>query len=80
MKRTHIINIFLVSSLLIILIVGFKLHYLTYENENNKIELEKEKTINKYLEEENKILLEMVEDRENEVSYWGLKYDSIVGI
>ena len=63
MKKPFITDILLVLSLIFLLIGMFKISNLTNEN--------------KYLEEENEILLEGLEDKENEVSYWGMKYDSI---
>jgi cell division protein FtsB len=77
MKKPFITDILLVLSLIFLLIGMFRISNLTNENRKIKQELKKQKTTIKDLEEENEILLEIVEDRENEVSYWGMKYDSI---
>lgn len=77
MKKPFITDILLVLSLIFLLIGMFKISNLTNENKKIKQELETQKITIKYLEEENEILLEGLEDRENEVSYWGMKYDSI---
>ena len=77
MKKPFITDIFLVLSLIFLLIGMFRISNLTNENKKIKQELKKQKITIKYLEEENEILLEALEDRENEVSYWGMKYDSI---
>ena len=77
MKKPFITDILLVLSLIFLLIGMFKISNLTNENKKIKQELETQKITIKYLEEENEILLEALEDRENEVSYWGMKYDSI---
>ena len=77
MKKPFITDILLVLSLIFLLIGMFKISNLTNENKKIKQELETQKITIKYLEEENEILLEGLEDRENEVSYWGMKYDSL---
>ena len=77
MKKPFITDILLVLSLIFLLIGMFKISNLTNENKKIKQELETQKITIKYLEEENEILLESLEDRENEVSYWGMKYDSV---
>lgn len=77
MKKPFITDILLVLSLIFLLIGMFKISNLTNENRKIKQELKTQKTTIKDLEDENEILLEIVEDRENEVSYWGMKYDSI---
>ena len=77
MKKPFITDILLVLSLIFLLIGMFKISNLTNENKKIKQELETQKITIKYLEEENEILLEGLEDKENEVSYWGMKYDSI---
>lgn len=77
MKKPFILDILLVLSLIFLLIGMFKISNLTNENKKIKQELETQKITIKYLEEENEILLEALEDRENEVSYWGMKYDSL---
>ena len=77
MKKPFITDILLVLSLIFLLIGMFKISNLTNENKKIKQELETQKITIKYLEEENEILLEGLEDRENEVSYWGMKYDSV---
>ena len=77
MKKPFITDILLVLSLIFLLIGMFKISNLTNENKKIKQELVTQKITIKYLEEENEILLEGLEDKENEVSYWGMKYDSI---
>ena len=77
MKKPFITDILLVLSLIFLLIGMFKISNLTNENKKIKQELETQKITIKYLEEENEILLEGLEDKENEVSYWGMTYDSI---
>jgi len=77
MKKPFITDILLVLSLIFLLIGMFRISNLTNENKKIKQELETQKITIKYLEEENEILLEGLEDRENEVSYWGMKYDSV---
>ena len=77
MKKPFITDILLVLSLIFLLIGMFRISNLTNENKKIKQELETQKITIKYLEEENEILLEGLEDRENEVSYWGMKYDSL---
>lgn len=77
MKKPFILDILLMASLGIICLAAASLSNLSNKNRVLNEELNHQKTIIKDLEKENEILLEALEDRENEVSYWGMKYDSI---
>lgn len=77
MKKPFITDILLILSLGIICVAAITLSNLTNKNRVMKDELNHQKSIIKDLYEENEVLQEIIEDRENEVSYWGMKYDSI---
>lgn len=77
MKKPFILDILLIASLGIICVAAMALSNLSNKNQVLKKELKNQKNIIKDLHEENEILQEIVEDREMEVSYWGMKYDSL---
>ena len=77
MKKPFILDILLIVSLGIICVAAMSLSNLSNKNRVLKEELNYQKNVIKDLYEENEILQEIIEDRENEVSYWGMKYDSI---
>lgn len=77
MKKPFILDILLMASLGIICLAAASLSNLSNKNRVLNEELVHQKKITKDLYEENKILQEIIEDKENEISYWGMKYDSI---
>ena len=70
MKKLLITDILLILSLVFLLIGMFKMSNLTNENKKIKQELKKQKTTIKDLEDD-------LSEREREIMFWGMKYDSL---
>ena len=77
MKKPFILDILLIASLGIICVAAMSLSNLANKNRVLNEELKYQKNVIKDLYEENEILQEIVQDRESEITYWGMKYDSI---
>jgi hypothetical protein len=70
MKKLLITDTLLILSLVFLLIGIFRVSNLTNENKKIKQELETQKTTIKDLED-------ALSEREREIMFWGMKYDSI---
>jgi len=77
MKKPFILDILLVASLGIICVAAITISNLSNQNRILKEEIKHQKTINEDVEYENDALQDALEEREMEVRYWGMKYDSI---
>lgn len=77
MKKPFILDILLIASLGIICVEAMSLSNLANKNRVLNEELKYQKNVIKDLYEENETLQEIVQDRESEITYWGMKYDSI---
>lgn len=77
MKKPFITDILLVISLSILCVASFTLSELVNENREMKKQLKQQTNTVNQLEDEVDALENIMEDRESEISYWGMKYDSI---
>ena len=67
-KKDQVFNVMPIMLIMIVLIYS-KLIFLLYNKMNHEL---------KSIKQENKILKNEIQLREDEISYWGMKYDSLV--
>lgn len=77
MKNETIYKLVIITLTFYVIFSGY-VNY-NYIKKNKSLKLENEKLINqiKKLDEENNVLENEIQLREDEITYWGMKYDSI---